>query len=96
MARGAQIGRRLALLVTGAVWALAALAPGVAMACPACIGNQRSRPILNLVGIFLLVPFALCVAVVFAIRRARLEASDPAPPADSAIVAGDGATAAPR
>ncbi len=64
MARGAAIAR---------VAALAALAPRVALACPGCIGNHRLQSVLNLVGVMLLVPFFVALAVAWAIRRARIE-----------------------
>jgi hypothetical protein len=48
------------------------LLPSIAAACPNCVGNSdRKTTILKLVGAFMLVPFAVCYAVIRAIRRAE-------------------------
>jgi hypothetical protein len=58
-----------------AVWAaLLLVIPSVAAACPNCVGaSNRNTTILKLVGLFMLVPFAVFYAVVRVIRRAQRE-----------------------
>jgi hypothetical protein len=48
------------------------LLPSMAAACPNCVGgSNRNTTVLKLVGAFMLVPFAVCYAVIRAIRRAE-------------------------
>ena len=48
------------------------LLPSIAAACPNCVGgSNRNTTILKLVGAFMLVPFAVCYAVIRVIRRAE-------------------------
>jgi hypothetical protein len=63
--------------------ALVLLAPGLAEACPNCIGNSRFEVVLRMVGVFMLLPFVLFALVVRAIRRAQSEvaAGQESPPA---------------
>ena len=47
------------------------LLPALAHACPACLGQPRGlSPTLKLVGLLLLVPFAVVAIVIRAIRSA--------------------------
>jgi hypothetical protein len=61
------------------------LLPGIAEACPACVGQDRNTTILKVVGAFMLVPFGIFFLVLRTIRGALAEPkSPPQPPLDSA------------
>jgi hypothetical protein len=68
-------------LLRALLLALLVAAPGVAAACPACLGNSRNMGVLKLVGVLILTPFAVAGAVIWAIRRAsrELEVDEPLP-----------------
>jgi hypothetical protein len=53
--------------------ALLVLAPSLAAACPACLGNQRNTDVLRLIGLLMLVPFGVFALVLRAVRRAARE-----------------------
>jgi hypothetical protein len=54
------------------VLALLVLLPSLAAACPSCVGgSNRNTTILEIVGAFMLVPFAVFYALVRVIRRAQ-------------------------
>jgi hypothetical protein len=61
---------------------LALLAPSVAHACPNCVGgNDRLQSVMRLVGLFMLVPFAVVYFIIRAIRRAQKQIAENAPDA---------------
>jgi hypothetical protein len=75
------------------LFALAALAPSVAGACPNCIGENRLSNTLKIVAVFMALPFALAAWVIWAIRKAQVAHGEPQPPvekASSGTVASDG------
>src|SRR5207249_1357281 len=73
---GSDLAQRLAMRQI-AVAALL-LVPRVALACPACLSNSRLSTALEMVGVFMTIPFILCGVIIWAIRRAqRLEQSSP-------------------
>lgn len=51
------------------VAALLLLAPSIAAACPACVGQSRNTSVLKLLGAFMLVPFGIFFFVQRAVRR---------------------------
>ena len=53
-----------------ALFALGALYPGVAQACPVCSVDRNAR-VLRVVAVFLAVPFVLSIVVIRAIVRAQ-------------------------
>lgn len=54
--------------------ALMVLAPSLAAACPACVGQQSSlSTTLKLLGVFILFPFFVVALVLKAIRQAQRE-----------------------
>ena len=53
-----------------ALFALGALYPSVAMACPVCSVDRNQR-VLRVVAVFLAVPFVLSLVVIRAIVRAQ-------------------------
>jgi hypothetical protein len=77
------------------------LAARVALACPNCMAGQKNlTPVLRTVAMFMVVPFALCTIVGWAIIRAQRAvraAESPAvarEAAEGAKIGGDGATGA--
>ena len=56
--------------------AIVALAPSVSDACPACAADNRDGAVLAIVGVFLLVPFALATLVWLGLRRLPLAPGD--------------------
>ena len=58
--------------------AIGVLAPAMAEACPACAADNRDGAVLTLVGLFLLVPFALAALVFVGLRRLPPAAGDQA------------------
>lgn len=58
-----------------ALFALAALYPKVAMACPVCSVDRNAR-VLRVVAVFLAVPFVLSLFVIRAIVRAQRNSID--------------------
>ena len=80
--RVAGVGRQAAWVVGRVVVAMLAMmlviaAPGSAWAlCPNCLGQtRRLTPTLDLLGLFLLVPFVVAYVVMRKIRRACRDAS---------------------
>jgi len=67
------LGRAAAAALALAAWPRAALA-----LCPNCLGQaDRLTPTLKLVGLFLLVPFAVAAVVIRIVRRATGAAAPP-------------------
>jgi hypothetical protein len=58
-----------------ALFALGALYPKVAMACPVCSVDRNAR-VLRVVAVFLAVPFVLSIVVIRAIVRAQRHSDD--------------------
>ncbi len=67
------MARLSALVVLVALTSL----PSLALACPACLGNQRTPNVLALVGVFMLVPFGVFTVVLRAVRRTLAEPDPP-------------------
>ena len=53
--------------------ALLVAAPGLAAACPNCVGQNKNTDVLKVVGAFMLIPFAVFYVVLRAVRRAQRE-----------------------
>lgn len=53
---------------------------GPALACPNCIGNDRVNSTLRLVGVFMLVPFALFFVVLGVVRKVQRQGATTAAP----------------
>jgi hypothetical protein len=67
------------VLVAVLSWPAAALA-----LCPNCLGQQDTlTPTLKLIGLFLLVPFAVAAALIRIVRRTMRDGAPPPPPSSS-------------
>ena len=61
-------------------------------------GNDRLRSVLQIVGVFMVLPFALFGVIVWVIRSAQRQLEPAAPPREAAgggTVAGDGTPTSP-
>jgi hypothetical protein len=67
--------RRSSARWLAALFALGALYPKVAMACPVCSVDRNQR-VLRVVALFLAVPFVLSLVVIRAIVRAQRNSVD--------------------
>jgi len=69
------MSRALVRRMLAVLFALGALYPSVALACPVC-SVDRNKSVLRVVAVFLAVPFVLSIFVIRAIVRAQRDSVD--------------------